>query len=115
MTHVREKVRFFVNGTVKGEQHHVIGRCGDVPIRRGEVFQIACRYKQRQRLEDFATPPELVESIPISLRVLEIQAYDQTLDELGEGMTGSLVLDGDGWERICPGTILEAKAGVPVA
>jgi hypothetical protein len=111
----RGKLSFYVNGAVQGEQMQVIGRCGDQPIPRGELFVIACRYKPRERLEDFVNPPELIDSIPVSLRVLEIQAYDRSLDELGEGMTGSLVLGGDGFERIGPETILEAKAGALVA
>jgi hypothetical protein len=114
MTSPRDKTSFYVNGTVEGEQRHVIGRCGDSPIRRGEVFVTACRYKSRERLQGFATPPELVASTPVSLHVIDIQAYDRHLDELGAGMTGSLILDGEGFERVGPGTILEAKAGAPV-
>ncbi len=104
---------FHVNGFVEGEAFQVIGRCGDSAIRVGDVFSIACRYQSRERLEDFANPPTLLDSNPVSLRVQEIRAYGRILGEIGPGMTGSLVLAGTGAERIVPGTILEMNAAVP--
>jgi hypothetical protein len=106
MITTRAKVTFLVEGTVEGEQAYVIGRCGESPIRRGDVFAMACRYRARQSLEEFDTPPEILTSCPVSLRVIEIRAYDRPLDELGPGMTGSLVLSGEGMGRIGPGTVL---------
>ena len=103
------KAAFLVEGTVEGEQNHVIGRCGDSPVRLGDVFTMVCRYRRRETLEDFATPPEVLKSCPVSLRVTGIQAYGRSLDELGPGMTGSLVLSGEGMGRIGPGAVLEAS------
>lgn len=104
------KATFLVEGTVEGEQAHVIGRCGDFAIRLGDVFTIVCRYRSRQTLEDFATPPEMLKRCPVSLCVTEIRAYGRRLDDLGPGMTGSLVLSGEGMGRIGPGAVLEAAA-----
>jgi hypothetical protein len=114
MPNIGEKVSFYIHEVVEGVQSHVIGRCGDSPIRRGDVFALGCRYKPRERLEEFSHQPTLLDSIPVSLRVLEIHTYDRQLDELGAGMTGSLVLGGEGLGRIGPGIILEAKAAVPI-
>jgi hypothetical protein len=108
MLTTKSKAVFLVEGTVEGEQTHVIGRCGESAIQVGEVFTKACRYQPRQSLADFATPPVFVESFPISLHVTEIRAYGRLLEELGPGMTGSLVLVGDGVMRIGPGNILES-------
>ena len=110
MLTTKAKAIFLVEGTVEGEQAHVIGRCGEFPIRLGDVFTTACRYRTRQTLEDFATPPEMLKTCPVSLRVTEIKAYGRHLDELGPGMTGSLVLSGEDMGRIGPGAVLEAAA-----
>lgn len=113
MLTTKAKVEFLVEGIVEGEQDHVIGRCGDSAIRLGNVFTKVCRYQRRQTLEAFATPPELVKSCLVSLRVLGIQAYQRSLDELGPGMTGALVLSGEGMRRIGPGSVLEGVTSVP--
>lgn len=109
MLKARSKTVFLVDGTVEGEQNHVIGRCGESPLRLGDVFTVVCRYRRRETLEDFATPPEVLKTCPVSLRVAGIQAYGRSLDELGPGMTGSLVLSGDGMGRIGSGVVLEAS------
>jgi len=102
------KTVFLVEEAVPGEQAHVIGRCGDEAIHVGEVFSRVCRYHPRKSLADFTTPPQFMESFPITLRVVAIQAYGRSLDELGPGMTGSLVLSGDGMTSIIPGVLLES-------
>jgi hypothetical protein len=112
MLTTKTRAAFLVEGTVQGEQNHVIGRCGDSVIRLGDIFTVACRYQPRQTLEEFNRPPQLLGSCPVSLRVLRIQAYGRNLDELGAGMTGSLVLSGEGMNRIGPGTVLESDLPV---
>ena len=113
MLTTKTKLVFLIEGTVEGEQAHVIGRCGDSAIQVNDVFSLACHYQKRQSLEEFAKPPHLLASCPVSLRVLEIQAYGRRLKELGPGMTGSLVLVGDGMEKIGPGSVLEGTSSGP--
>jgi hypothetical protein len=100
------KIAFLVEGSVQGQQTHVIGRCGDHAIKQGAVFRMGCRYKRRDSLEEFASPPQLLENVPVSLQVLSVHAYGKPLEKLGPGMTGSLVLRGDGhradWAGHCP-------------
>jgi hypothetical protein len=64
-----------------------------------------------QSLDDFANPQELLASLPIQLRVQAIEAYRRTLDELSGGMTGTLVVSGDGIKQISPDSVLEGVAG----
>jgi hypothetical protein len=106
------KPAFHVSGMVEGERLHVLGRCGDCAIRLDDMFDHACLYKPREGLEEFANPPQLQDAGPVSLRVAAIHAYERELPILEAGMTGSLVLVGDGQNRVVPGTILEGSAKV---
>jgi len=91
---------FIVSGVVVGASgvYHVIGRCGDLSIHVGDVFQ---------QLEHPAEPNQQVQ-----LTVDRIQAYERSFEELGSGMTGTLDLRGAGVERLRPHSILLDMASV---
>jgi hypothetical protein len=99
-------IQFIVNA-VESEQKHVIGRCGEMPIHVGDVFDFVVNYKPRKYPDEVGEPPVLVRETSVALRVAHIHAYESCLDELGQGMTGALVLDGDGLQHVAPGAVLE--------
>jgi hypothetical protein len=109
-------LEFIVVGLVDGDHISVIGRCGDAPINVGDVFDAVYRYKHRRYPDEMGNEPVREIEKPAALRVMCIHAYEMSLDALGEGMTGSLTLDGDGLEYLAPGWILgrksEAETGV---
>ena len=104
------KRQFFLDGYVTGMsgRHTVIGRNGDVPIRLGDIFTVVARYHPRRYPDDYDKRPEVEAKKDVELRVRWLHAYDQELDELGEGMTGSVALEGEGAEHLGPGWVLEA-------
>jgi hypothetical protein len=104
------KRQFFIEGYVTGVsgRHTVIGRNGDVPIRLGDTFTAVVRYRPRRYPDDFDKPPEIEMKKEVSLRVIWLHAYEQELDELGEGTTGSVALEGEGADRLGQGWVLEA-------
>jgi hypothetical protein len=85
---------FIIAGIVEGELGltHVIGRCGDVTLRVGDVFGT---------LEDASGTIHSV-----NLEIARIAAYGHDLQELGFGMTGTLSLRGEGVKQISPSCIL---------
>ena len=104
----REAVEFVIDSWVAAEtgRFTVIGRCGDVPIRTGETFDVVYSVKPKRYPEGLGEP-SIVDCVePVSLTVECIHAYDLSLQELGEGMTGMLVLRGDGFHHVAPGWVL---------
>ncbi len=101
-------MEFIVAYIVTGEsgQHTLIGRCGDAPIHVGDEFRTACQISQT---ESPHTMPQSADEREVLIYVNEVQAYGQKLDELGQGMTGSLVVSGVGIENIVPGSILGSQ------
>jgi hypothetical protein len=99
---------FIIKGIVEGESGRltVVGRCGDDPVDVNDVFDIVFRNKQRRFPEESGQAPVREEQKSIRLRVECIHAYDRSLRQLGQGMTGSLVLEGDGRDCLEPGWIL---------
>jgi hypothetical protein len=99
----------------------VIGRCGDRPIRVGDAFDVVYSFKHRPYPEGLAEPPVVDQVIPVSLTVECIHAYELSLPELGEGMTGQIVLNGRGLHHVAPGWMLgrseclSAYAGAPAS
>lgn len=95
---------FIVNGVVEGTQgrFHVMGRCGDEPIRVGDVFD---GIRIPVAVADIV-PAESGTFRPVSLVVERIQAYHRQLEELDAGMTGTIDLHGSGIELIVPGCVL---------
>ena len=50
---------------------------------------------------------------PAAIRVVGIHAYQRCLKTLGQGMTGSLTLEGDGLQYLAAGWILGRKSETP--
>jgi hypothetical protein len=107
----RKYYEFIVKAIVEGDsnQFHVIGRCGDIPIRIGDRFDCVFCYQPRKYPEEAGRPPVRSMVKEIDLSVVCIHAYQRSLPELGEGMTGSLVLEGVGAVEVTPGWILGRK------
>jgi hypothetical protein len=106
---------FIVDGIVEGEFFTVLGRCGDAPIHVGEVFDAVYRNKRRRYPDELGDEPVREVEKPAAIRVVCIHAYERSLKALGEGMTGSLALEGDGLQFLAPGWILGRKSESPVA
>ncbi len=102
---------FIVDGFATGESGRftIIGRCGDEPIMVGDVFDAVFRYRHRRYPDEMGMEPVREFEHPACLRVESISAYQHSLDELGQGMTGSLVVSGEGSGCISPGWVLGAK------
>lgn len=85
---------FIICGVMTGVSgvYHVIGRCGDIGFRVGEVFD---------QLEHPQYPTQSVR-----LRIIAIHAYQHSLEELGAGMTASIDVQGEGVEFLRPNAIL---------
>jgi len=66
----------------------VCGRCWHGPISLGDVFR---------------TATDNLASQPIALSVVRIELYGHDMDELGQGLTGCLTLEGDGHNRLSDG------------
>jgi hypothetical protein len=109
---IADKLQFIVVGVVNGEQFTVLGRCGDLPIHVGELFDAVYRYNRRSRDQLGDEPVREIEK-PAAIRVVCIHAYERSLMALGEGMTGSLTLEGDGLQYLAPGWILGRKSENP--
>jgi hypothetical protein len=110
-----QELMFIVDGIVDGESLTVIGRCGDAPIHVGEVFDAVYRNKRRRYPDELGDEPVREVEKPAAIRVVCIHAYEKSLTTLGEGMTGSLALDGDGLQYLAPGWILGRRSDSPVA
>lgn len=111
----KNELQFIVVGYVRGEHSTAIGRCGDVPIHLGDVFDAIYRYKRRRSPDELGDDPVREEEKPAAIRVVCIHAYERSLKMLGQGTTGSLALEGEGLQYIAPGWILGRKSENPVA
>ena len=111
---IARELQFIVVGVVHGEHFTVLGRCGNMPVHEGEVFDAVYRFKRRSRDQLGDDPVREIEK-PAAIRVVCIHAYERSLKALGEGMTGSLTLEGEGLQWIAPGWILGRKSETPVA
>jgi hypothetical protein len=79
-----------------------MGRCGDEPIRVGDVFGVL--HVPERVAND---KPSVGTARPVHLKIVGIQAYQRNLNELGGGMTGTIDLEGSGVEGLVPDAILE--------
>lgn len=97
-------IGFIVNGVVEGQSgyYHAMGRCGDQPIRVGDVFDVVHQARHAAGVD----AGELSDARTVHLRVERIQAYQRKLEELGSGMTGTLDLSGQGLEFVTSGCVL---------
>ena len=102
---------FFIEWIVAGEggRFTVIGRCGDAPIRVGDRFDLTYRNKKRKYPEEANDDPVRLEEKPASLRVVCIHAYEQSLRVLGQAMTGSLVVEGEGLDHLAAGWVIGSQ------
>jgi hypothetical protein len=104
------EMQFIVVGVVEGEHFTVLGRCGDVPIHVGDVFDAVYRYKRRRSPDELGDDPVREVEKPAAIRVICIHALDRSLKMMGQGMTGSLSLEGEGLQFLAPGWILGRKS-----
>lgn len=88
---------FIITGVVTGASgvFHVIGRCGDVSFKVGDVF------------DQIDHPGEGTR--PVSLQVTKITAYQRSLEEIGTGMTASIDVVGEGVDLLRPKSVLVAS------
>ena len=108
------ELEFIVAGVVEhGEHFTVLGRCGDVAISVGDVFDAVYRYKHRRYPDQLGDEPIREVEKPAAIRVLCIHAYERCLKTMNRGMTGSLILEGDGLQYLAPGWILGRKCEAP--
>ena len=73
------------------------------PIRIGDQFSAAIRYKPFRYPDEVGDYPVRITEEPAALRVVCIHAYERSLQMLGQGMTGSIVVEGDGLNHVAPG------------
>jgi len=106
-------LEFLVDGFVQGEHFTVLGCCGDAPIHVGDVFDAVYRNKRRRYPDEMGDEPVREVQKPAAIRVVCIHAYERSLRTLGEGMAGSLTLEGDGIQYLAPGWILGRKSETP--
>lgn len=104
---------FIVVGVVEGQDGlfpgrycSLIGRCGDVPIAKGETFSAVYHYEPRRYPDELGDEPIRDGENPVSLEVIAIQTHNRTFDQLGQGMTGTLVVRGEGLGRLAPGWVI---------
>jgi hypothetical protein len=114
-SHENAELMLIIDGFVQGERFNGVGRCGDAPIHVGEVLDAVYRNKRRRYPDELGDEPVREVEKTASIRVLCIHAYERSLKPLGEGMTGSLTLEGEGLQYIAPGWILGRKSENPVA
>jgi hypothetical protein len=103
---IDEPLEFYVSGLVQGHLLTVIGRCGGQPIHVGDTFDTLYRYLRRHFPEEIGADPVRELERPVKLRVVCIHACDRSLPSLGRGMTGSLTIEGEGFDQIGPGWVL---------
>lgn len=89
----------------------VVGRCGDLPLLKGQILSAVYRYKSSRYPDEMGDDPIRIEERPVRLEIFEIQTHNRSFDELGQGMTGALLVKGDGLDRLAPGWVI----GEPVA
>jgi hypothetical protein len=106
---IDKELQLIVDGYVPGERFTVVGRCGDMAIHVGDAFDAVYRYRQRRYPDELGDDPIREEEKPADIRVISIHAYERCLQTMGEGMTGSLTLEGDGLQYLAPGWILGRK------
>ena len=106
---------FLVDFVVTGESGltTAIGRCGDEPIQVGQIFDAVYRYKPRRYPDQLGDAPVREVENTAGLRVVCIHAYELSLPLLGQGMTGSLVVEGEGLDLVVPGSVLGHAELVP--
>jgi hypothetical protein len=108
-----KELQFIFDGFADVGRSIALGRCGDVPIHVGDVFDLVYRNKRRRYPDEMGDDPVREVEKPAAIRVVGIHAYERCLKTLGQGMTGSLTLEGDGTQYLAPGWILGRKSEIP--
>jgi hypothetical protein len=108
-------LEFIIVGVAQSgkERLTLIGRNGDASVRLGDTFDSLIRYKRRKFPEEMGDESVKLAEMPVSLRVVDIQAYGRQMQSLGQGMTGSLAVEGEGIGSMAPGWVL--ACGTPAA
>lgn len=92
---------FLIDSICMGENgYSVKGVCNQDSVKVGSSFFKIYRYIMKPTSEGFFTITGKEYIRDIKLQVKQIQAYRHTLDELYEGMSGELLLEGEGGEYI---------------
>jgi hypothetical protein len=113
-----QTLEFAVVGVVDGEElfnepyRAVIGRCGDVPIRLDDHFDAVVKYDEPKSIADYERDPIEVSRNRVDLTVKRIHAYGKDREMLERGMTGVLVLVGQGLGSIDTHSSLAGTATV---
>lgn len=94
--------RFFI---VNVNKFQIVGRNDDCELHIGDEFTKLVFYKTRSYPDGYNQKPEVEETKQINYKITSIIAYDRELEFLGEGMTGLLVLEGEG--ELKQGWVLE--------
>jgi hypothetical protein len=108
----QNQVEFVVSGIVRGEELlgqpylAIIGRCGTIPVRRGDHFRSAVRVDEPEYPHGFEADPVELNRQEIDLAVRGVHSYGEERDQLDRGMTGTLFLTGEGIDRIELGHVL---------
>jgi hypothetical protein len=101
---MERKIEFLVKYTATGESDcfRVVGRCCGDAIRIGDSFDSIIYYFRDTHDAEGNRLSRRDHPAGFHLRVIRIYAYDQWLDVLGEGMTGTLDLEGTRSELVSP-------------
>ncbi len=110
-----DQVEFIVVGTAPEEMGRitVIGRNGNRLIPLNETFDAMVRHRRRRIPEELGAEPVVEEERTIDVRVVAIHAYERSLEALGQGMTGSLSLEGQGVRWLTAGWVLTKRNESP--
>jgi hypothetical protein len=108
-----DQVVWSKDNILPGEYAVLIGRCGGVPVRKGDVFHAAYRYKLGRYPDEMGEEPVRLDDAAVRLEVAEIQAHNRSLDLLGQGMTGAVFVRGEGLDRLAPGGVVGQPVAVP--
>ena len=102
------QIEFIVAGIVPegSGRLSVIGRNGDRPIPLDQTFDTLVRRRRDRQIIVPGSDSMIDEERSVQVRVVSIHAYERSLPVLGEGMTGSLLLEGEGVRCIAPGCVL---------
>lgn len=105
---VEFRIRYWVTG--ESGRVTVIGRVGAKPIHVNDIFDTLCRFEKRRYPEEKGNDPVVKDEKKVALKVACIRAYDRSLDVLSQGMTGSLMLEGEGPGSVAPGWVLRRRS-----
>jgi hypothetical protein len=99
-----DPIGFIVVSCVRGEsgRFHAIGRCGDRAIRIGDTFT---SIYLPDRADEIVSPGPDTRT-EVRLHIVGVQAYQKMLSVLGEGMTGTIDLEGPDVNLVAPGAVL---------